>query len=149
MTDRERIEAVDRWLSDVSQASRKWKTAKAAQQASERVVAYLEEIRERVHDAPPELDARMAEAIARNRENAAMLAESAERQAEMESGFYEVVSKVSPPEVAEAWRMRCMEHKTWARCSMELHYNRQHLERLSKKAKLAVYAIMPEAYRHV
>ena len=65
----------------------------------------------------------------------------------METGFYGALAHVTPPEVAEAWRMRCIEHKTWSTCSMVLHYNRQHLERLSKQAKLDVYDYMPQEYR--
>ena len=146
-TDAEKAECVDRWLEDVSQASRRWKSAKAAQEASERVVAYLEEIRSYVHGAPPDLEERMNEAIERNRENAAKLAEAAIAQSELESGFYDVLSRVEPAEVAEAWRMRCMAGKTWMQCAWSLHYNRQHLERLSKRAKVSAYDLIPEAYR--
>lgn len=147
MTDQEKIEAVDRWLADVAAASRRWKTARAAQQSTERVVSYLEEIRGCVRGVPADLESRMDEAIAKNRENAAALAEAAMGQAVLERGFYEVIGGVEPPEVAEAWRMRCIEGKTWARCAMELHYNRQHLERLSRKAKAEVYGRIPGSYR--
>ena len=146
-TDSEKIKRVDRWLDDVSSASQRWKSAKSAQQSVMRVVEYLEEIKARVHGAPPDLRERMDEAIAKNRANAEALAEAALRQSELESGFYETLGGVRPPEVAEAWRMRCMEHKTWLQCSMALHYNRTHLERLSRQAKLAAYDTMPREYR--
>ena len=147
MEDSEKIAAVDRWLEDVAAASRRWKSARAAQQASERVVAYLEEVRSRVHGVPPDLESRMDEAIDRNRANAGRLADAANEQSELECGFYDVVLAVRPPEVGEAWRMRCMEGKTWLRCSMELHYNRQHLERLSARAKVDAYDLLPERYK--
>lgn len=131
----------------MSQASARWRSAKAAQQSSERVVAYLREIRARMAGVSDELDERMDEAIARNEENAVKMAEEAVRQAGVESRFYEVMQSVRPAEVAEAWRMRCIEGKTWLQCSMALHYNRQHLERLSKQAKVSAYDLIPGEYR--
>ena len=147
VSDSEREARVDKWLSDVSDASRRWKTAKTAQQSAERVVAHLEEIRGRMRGASPELDARMAEAIGANEDTARALAEEALRLSGLESGFYEALQAVKPPEVAEAWRMRCIEGKTWLQCSLALHYNRQHLERLSKRAKVEIYGLIPERYK--
>lgn len=146
-TDAEKVAAVDRWLEDVSGASQRWKTATEAQKSSERVVSYLREIMARMSGLSPDLDARMDEAIAKNEANARMLADEAARQAEVESEFYAFLPYVAPAEVAEAWRLRCIGGKTWQQCSMALHYNRQHLERLSKKAKIDVYGRIPEAYR--
>ena len=146
-TDAEKAACVDRWLEDVSGASRRWKTAKAAQQSSERVVAYLNEIRGRMYGHSDELDARMDEAIARNKANAEAMGAAALRLSDIEGRFYDVLQSVEPPELAEAWRMRCIEHKTWSQCSMDLHYNRQHLERLNKRAKPLVYDIIPREYR--
>lgn len=145
--DQHRIECVDRWLDDVSGAARRWKTVKAAQQSAERVMAYLEEISRKMRGESPDLDERMAEAMGRFRENASRLADEALRLSELESGFYAILPHVEPPEVAEAWRMRCIEHKTWSQCSMSLHYNRQHLERLSKRAKAQAYPMIPRSYR--
>ena len=139
MSDMEKSEAVDRWLADVSEASRRWKSAKAAQEASETVVAYLEEISGRMRGMPPDLEERMSEAIRRNRENAEVLADAAIGLARLEKGFYEVMREISPPVVADVWRMRFLEGKTWDRCSRELHYSRSQLERLSREAKPRAY----------
>lgn len=147
LDDSAKIDRVDRWLEDVSAASRRWKIAKAAQQASEKNVSYLVQIRDGVSCVPSDLKARMEEAIAANVRNAERLAEEALRQSRLESGFYAVLGQVSPPEVAEAWRMRCIDGKTWLQCSLALHYNRQHLERLSKRAKVAAYPLIPGEYR--
>ena len=147
LTEAERVERVDRWLGDVSDASQRWRTAKAAQQAASSVVDHLEEIRGRVRGASPDLEARMAEAVEQSRGVAARLADEALRLSGLESGFYDALGAVNPPEVAEAWRMRCIEGKTWLQCSLALHYNRQHLERLSKRAKVDIYDRIPGEYR--
>jgi len=147
LTDSERIERVDKWLEDVSEASRRWKTAKSAQQSSERTASYLEEIAANMVGKSEELDGRMAVAIERNKANAERMAQYAAEQAELESEFYEFLKHVRPAEVAEAWRLRCIGHRTWYQCAMALHYNRQHLERLSKQAKATAYAYLPRRYR--
>ena len=147
LSEEDKVLRVDRWLEDVSAASARWRTAKAAQQSVEGAISYLEEIRSHMGSMPADMQARMDSAIAKNRDNLEKLVELADRQADLESGFYEALPLVRPPEVAEAWRMRCIEGKTWLQCSMALHYNRQHLERLSRRAKVAVYEAIPERYR--
>lgn len=146
VSDHDKERAVDRWLEDVSAASRCWKAAKAAQESSESIVAYLEEVKSHV-GVDGDLGRRMDEAIAKNRENAERLAVAAERLSELERGFYGVMEAIRPAEVAEAWRMHYVEGKTWSKCAKLLHYNRQHLNRLSRRAKAVVYDKIPRSYR--
>lgn len=146
-SEEDKIRAVDRWLDDVSAAAKRKHTAESARLASERTVAHLEEAKSRVHGTPGELEGMLDEAIRANRENIELQAESALRYAELVGGFNAVLEYVSPPEVAEAWRMRCIDGKTWLQCSLALHYNRQHLERLSRRAKAAAYPHIPVEYR--
>lgn len=148
LSDSEKERRVDAWLADVSRASQRWKSAKAAQQSAERVVAYLEEISANVSPVPDELRERMVSAIEANRRNVGELADAALAQSELESGFYAVLQHVEPPEVAEAWRLRFVERKRWWQCANAVGYSRAHLERLGKRAKAQVYPHLPEAYRH-
>lgn len=147
LDDAEKARRVDMWFDDVSSASMRWETAKAAQDSADRVVAYLEEVMSRMRGAPQDLEDRMGEAVSRMRECALKCAETAERQAMIETEFNEFLEKVETAELAEAWRMRFTERKTWLQCSMALHYNRTHLERLHKQMKPKVYPMIPGRYQ--
>lgn len=142
-----KIAAVDRWLADVSSASKRWEAAKAAWRVSEGIAASLREVRDSVDQAPDDLRERIDSAISRNVDNAMAMAKAAEELAGVLGTFFEVVGEVDPPEVGEAWRMRCIGGLTWWECARALHYNRQHLERMSKRAKAAAYDLVPGEYR--
>ena len=95
----------------------------------------------------PELDARMDEAIARNRANAERFAEAAVEKAEVDRCFVEVMLRVSPAQVGDAWGWRYQRGYPQWKSADKVNYSRSQLDRLSKKAKLQVYGMMPESYR--
>ena len=125
----------------------RYEIAVTAQRSSERVVAYLEEIRSHMGGASPELDARMDEAIAKNRANAERFAEAAAEKADVDRGFTEAMLRVSPAEVGSAWGWRYQRGYPQWKSAGKVNYSRSQLDRLSKRAKLQVYGMLPEAYR--
>ena len=149
LSDHERLERVDAWLDDVSQASARWKTAKAAQESSERIISYLEQIAYHMYrtEVPSDLMQRMNDAIDKNRDNASRCAQFADEMADLEGGFYAILRDVRPGALAEAWRLHYAEGFTWAQCARKVSYARQHLDKLSKRAKIDVYARLPDRYR--
>jgi len=134
-------DCVRRWLSDVARSVSDRASVLEALKSERRALEELDRM-------PKTYTAGKIEAT-RGR-----IAETVERLEAMERAhaakvpeFLALMEQLPDALVARALVLRCLHGKTWQQCAIQLHVNRQHLERCYKASIPDLAKLVPSRYR--